>query len=963
MKKGWMFILLLTLVFGMAACGDQSTAVPDGSDTQQEQATGEAGGAQPAAAVSQADIADTVWQWADLVTTEPASQSVVPNPENYEIVFNADFTANIRADCNVVAATYELNGTAISIQPGPSTLAFCGEESLDQLFLNTLSGATTAGMVDGRLQLETVDGAVASFNSAGPAGQTGSGAPVDPTSAIDTRWLWTDLVETAPAGQSVVPNSENYVLVFRADGTLNIQADCNSVIGQYQVDGDQVSIQLGPSTMAFCGEESLDQLFLSTLSSVTTGALEGDRIFLSTFDGARMGFNNGGPDIDIGMNPADVSLDTQGLPYSWQAQLVAGTPYDTSMPPGPMGLPDHLQITFGAAAPAEGQPGGPIMYIIPVDAYRQLWDDAGNDAVSSTINAIFELTNAIPFPPPTSGVPALPSEMIGGVNDLAVQLDRASVTNVSATKNGYRFVGRWMQDANPVLNYQMIYVYQGFTNDGKYLVSFWYPVTSPQIPNESSEVPQDELDLVTTDINAYLTQSAARLNALTPADWEPDLTTLDALVASLAITTVPSTGLNSTLWTLNGRLQADETVETFADPGDNWVVFHADDTLNYQADCNVGNGRYDATGGMLGRIAIELGITTLAACPEGSFGDLLVSTLNTTQDYKILPGGDLLALVLPDNGGALLFANAGPADVVGEGPEIDVPEPEPGVVVGTVTAPNGINVRTGPGSVYPVLGVAPEGTQGELIGRSADGQWLVADVPSAPNGQGWVAAAYVSVTGGADLPVIQAPPPPVPTATPTPVAPVIAFSANPTTLNQGQCTTLTWNVENIQAVWVYPQGARYTDFPVTGQGSRQECPRQTTTYEMRVLRTDGVVELRQVMVTVNVSNPLADTSWALALLNATESPPPGANITLNFVGTNAINGFAGCNDYSGNYQISGNSIIFSGVLSTGLACDFSEVESTYLLNLQNAVRYELRNNQLIIRDGVGNELLRFNRVG
>jgi hypothetical protein len=41
----------------------------------------------------------------------------------------------------------------------------------------------------------------------------------------------------------------------------------------------------------------------------------------------------------IGISPNQVSLNTQGLPHSWQANAVAGSPYDGSQPPGPKDFP------------------------------------------------------------------------------------------------------------------------------------------------------------------------------------------------------------------------------------------------------------------------------------------------------------------------------------------------------------------------------------------------------------------------------------------------------------------------------------------------------------------------------------------------------------------------------------------------------------------------------------------------
>ena len=93
-------------------------------------------------------------------------------------------------------------------------------------------------------------------------------------------------------------------------------------------------------------------------------------------------------------------------------------------------------------------------------------------------------------------------------------------------------------------------------------------------------------------------------------------------------------------------------------------------------------------------------------------------------------------------------------------------------------------------------------------------------------------------------------PTPAPTQTP---APDITFTASNTQIQQGQCVTFSWSVENIQAVWFYPNGADYTRFPTTGQGSSTECPTQTTTYNLRVQKPDGTVETRQITVFVEQS--------------------------------------------------------------------------------------------------------------
>ncbi len=93
-------------------------------------------------------------------------------------------------------------------------------------------------------------------------------------------------------------------------------------------------------------------------------------------------------------------------------------------------------------------------------------------------------------------------------------------------------------------------------------------------------------------------------------------------------------------------------------------------------------------------------------------------------------------------------------------PEVVVPTPLPGLP--SATALEAVNVRTGPGTVYPSYGVAAPGMQAEVIGVSPDGGWWVVSISTeyAPDGRGWVSADWVSVVNAEGVPVIEPPPMP-----------------------------------------------------------------------------------------------------------------------------------------------------------------------------------------------------------
>ena len=157
----------------------------------------------PAAWAQSADeITGIQWQWAELTETEPASQSVVPNPENYVMVLGTDGSAAIKADCNQVLWTYTLEGDSLTFNTlGPSTLAFCGEESLDQLFLGKLGMGGTVSIEDDRLVLELNENAGRMvFNNGGAAETAPETLPETGGVPLVAPWAATILAGLAALG-------------------------------------------------------------------------------------------------------------------------------------------------------------------------------------------------------------------------------------------------------------------------------------------------------------------------------------------------------------------------------------------------------------------------------------------------------------------------------------------------------------------------------------------------------------------------------------------------------------------------------------------------------------------------------------------------------------------------------------------------------------------------------------------
>lgn len=97
--------------------------------------------------------------------------------------------------------------------------------------------------------------------------------------------------------------------------------------------------------------------------------------------------------------------------------------------------------------------------------------------------------------------------------------------------------------------------------------------------------------------------------------------------------------------------------------------------------------------------------------------------------------------------------------------------PPPGLPLATTTTD--LNVRSGPSTAYPVLGLLKAGQTAEITGRSADGGWWQIKFPGVAGERGWLTAQYVTAQNVANVPIVPAPAPPPATPVPPTPTPVV----------------------------------------------------------------------------------------------------------------------------------------------------------------------------------------------
>ena len=178
------------------------------------------------------------------------------------------------------------------------------------------------------------------------------------------------------------------------------------------------------------------------------------------------------------------------------------------------------------------------------------------------------------------------------------------------------------------------------------------PATTPKSSPTSKPTPKPSAPAASPTPTASPTAKAtAQPSSAASAKPSAAATATPTAAPSKAPTPAPSagTGLVGPLWqltTITEKVPAFQGVVPEADQTKYTVTFGSDGTFQAQADCNQVSGTYTTTSA--GGLTIELGQSTLIACPAGSLSDLYVLGLGNAASYAIANGQ--LTITLGDQG-------------------------------------------------------------------------------------------------------------------------------------------------------------------------------------------------------------------------------------------------------------------------------------------------------------------------
>jgi hypothetical protein len=186
-------------------------------------------------------------------------------------------------------------------------------------------------------------------------------------------------------------------------------------------------------------------------------------------------------------------------------------------------LPAYTEVRFDEYALNDTQHVARI-YVYPVEAFESV-----NETAAGFIDQLRQLLAERPDAPAEGeALPFLPLFN-------AAQVMHAGVEYLNFDGgSGIRYLTQHDQAVQPINNSQLIYTFQGLTEDEQYYVAAVFPVSHPNLPADAF-TGSEASTAIQEDFEGYLAETVQQLNEAEPSSFTPGLNTLDSLVQSISV--------------------------------------------------------------------------------------------------------------------------------------------------------------------------------------------------------------------------------------------------------------------------------------------------------------------------------------------------------------------------------------------------------------------------------------------
>jgi hypothetical protein len=192
--------------------------------------------------------------------------------------------------------------------------------------------------------------------------------------------------------------------------------------------------------------------------------------------------------------------------------------------------PGHLQVSLVDYYVLQGKLHQPQIYVYPAINYAVL--------VPGAFESMHRLRNVI-----SAVVPLTPDQLPAVPFFNAAQVFASNIQTVPFQNgSGLRFLTEYAQYPAPVNNHELVYHFQGFSNDGEYYIVAIFPITAPRLAETSdagSLLPSGGIPYPSFDdpdpaaLQKYYDDVTNLLTATAPDAFTPSINQLDALIQSM----------------------------------------------------------------------------------------------------------------------------------------------------------------------------------------------------------------------------------------------------------------------------------------------------------------------------------------------------------------------------------------------------------------------------------------------
>ncbi len=191
----------------------------------------------------------------------------IDEPSKYTLEFTNDGRLTLRADCNVGGGRYARSNDRLTLQMGRLTRAACPPDSWADNYLRDLAKVASYRLESGQLYLDLNNGE-----------GTLVFAPLQLPSELLVGPVWSLSEAVYPDHSLTVTATGRYTLEFNNADGVAVRADCNRSTGTYAQSGNELSLTLGPTTLAACPPQSLSDRYLRELGQIANYRIEDGRL-------------------------------------------------------------------------------------------------------------------------------------------------------------------------------------------------------------------------------------------------------------------------------------------------------------------------------------------------------------------------------------------------------------------------------------------------------------------------------------------------------------------------------------------------------------------------------------------------------------------------------------------------------------------------------------------------------------